>query len=308
VRGLIEIPAFAALALGVHLALFAGWPGGAPEGAGDSGAAVLSIEGASGAVEAMVAAWETAPARATAAPGLDAPAAVAPAGPAPSAETTPAPGETVAGLPAPQLAEDVPDIVQPAPVPLPVPDVASAPVAPVATPAEAAPALPGASRPDARPSGPPSGLSTPEATPAPVVETASAAPVPATRPKARPEQLARGAGRQGTRGDRAETSAPSLSDSARRSLVASWGAEIRARVEARKVHPAGLRAAGRPVVRITVARSGALEAVQVVRSSRIAALDAAAVSAVRRAGRFPEAPGQLDLARVSFDLPISFTR
>jgi protein TonB len=90
--------------------------------------------------------------------------------------------------------------------------------------------------------------------------------------------------------------------------MASWGAEIRARVEARKETPASLRASGRPVVRITVTRGGALESVTVIRSSRVAALDAAALRAVRRAGRFPAAPARLDRARASFDLPISFTR
>jgi protein TonB len=110
------------------------------------------------------------------------------------------------------------------------------------------------------------------------------------------------------RGTRAEAPVPGLSEGACRSIVASWGAEIRARIEARKVHPEGLRASGRPVVRITVARSGALEEVRVIRSSRVAAIDEAAVRAVRGAGTFPAAPGDLDLARVSFDLPISFTR
>lgn len=132
--------------------------------------------------------------------------------------------------------------------------------------------------------------------------------MPAARPRARPAQVAAGAGDTGLRGVAGETAATGLSESARQAIVATWGAEIRARIEARKEHPEGIRASGRPVVRITVARSGAVEDVRVVRSSRVAALDEAAVRAVLRAGRLPAAPGGLDLARVSFDLPISFTR
>ena len=43
-RGLLEIPAFGAIALGAHLALFAGWSAGAPDGAGDGGDASVVHE------------------------------------------------------------------------------------------------------------------------------------------------------------------------------------------------------------------------------------------------------------------------
>jgi len=306
-RALAEIPAFAAIALGAHVALFAAWPGGAPEGAGDGGEAVLSIQGASGTVEAMVASWDAAPQTGAVPRRPDASPRAEPDLPSPAPETAPDVGDVLARLPVPQRAETPSEPAAPSPVALPVPALPAVPTPP-GPPAEAASPPPPASRADTRPATATAALAPPGAASAPVIDTASARPVPRTRPKARPEQAAGGAGAQGTRGNRAESAAPSLSDSARRSLVASWGAEIRARVEARKVHPAGLRAAGRPVVRITVARSGALEAVSIVKSSRSAALDEAAVRAVRRAGRLPAAPGQLDLARVSFDLPISFTR
>jgi len=254
----LEIPAFGALAAGLHLALFAGLPGGAPDAAGNGGEGTLTLAGAAGAVEAMVAAWEAPPA-----------VAKALAARAPGPEATPAPPILTREAPRPVVAD---------------------PPALLPEPSRAAPS------PRPAPEGPP---------PAPAAE----APVaPETKPRARPEQVAAGTGATGLRGTRGEAAVAGLSDSARRSIVASWGAEIRARIEARKVHPEGLRASGRPVVRITVARSGALEDVRVVRSSRIAALDEAALRAVRGVGTFPAAPRDLDLARVSFDLPISFTR
>ncbi|MBT8476574.1 MAG: energy transducer TonB, partial [Alphaproteobacteria bacterium] len=91
------------------------------------------------------------------------------------------------------------------------------------------------------------------------------------------------------------------------SLLASWGGEIRARVEARKRRISAGRA-GRVVVRITVASSGALNAATVANSSGNARLDAAAIDAVRRAQPFPAAPPGLDRSQMSFDLPIAFTR
>jgi periplasmic protein TonB len=298
----VEIPAFGALAAGLHLALLAGWPGGAPEAAGDGGAASLTLAGASGAVEAMVADWDAPPAVAEAV-AMAAPVAGEAASAAPLGDTGP---ERRAAAPLAEVpAEAPPRVIEDAPDLLPTPELASAAPRLQAPTAVGAPLAPGAEARPARPEAP--------ARPQPVEAAASppvaeAPPAPATRPRARPAQVAAGTGAAGGRGARNEAAVAGLSDSARRSIVASWGAEIRARVEAGKVHPRGLSASGRPVVRITVARSGALEDVRVIQSSRVAALDEAAVRAVRQAGRFPAAPGALDLARVSFDLPISFTR
>jgi protein TonB len=258
----LELPAFGALAAGLHVALFAGLPAGAPEAAGDGGAETLTLAAAPGGVAAMVAAWEAPP------PVPVTPAAARP--PAPAAAT-------------PAIA------VAPSPPPLPA-------------------AAPDLAQPDARPEAPRPATDAPAPPAAEPPETAVAPPAPEMRPRARPAQVAAGAGATGLRGARGEAPVAGLSDSARRAIVAAWGAEIRARVEAGKVHPEGLRASGRPIVRITVARSGALEEVRIVRSSQVAALDEAALRAVRRAGSFPAAPRDLDLSRASFDLPIAFTR
>ncbi len=306
-RSLFEIPAFGALAIGAHLALFAGWSGGAPEGAGDGGDAVLSLQGTSGAVEAMVASWDRAP-EIPPAPRLAEVMPQAETGvPIPSEDAAPAQGDRVAALSMPVRDGPLPATAPPEAMTLGDPEIGDAPSMASAPEAEDAP--PGLSAPAdrlaARPAAP---LTEPARQAPPEIDDTSPEFAPATRPKARPQQVAQGSGGQGARGARAETTAPSLSEGARRSLVASWGAEIRARIEARKVHPAGLRATGRPVVRITVARDGRLQSVSIARSSRVAPLDEAALHAVRRAGRFPAAPGGLDLASVSFDLPISFTR
>lgn len=298
----LEIPAFGALAAGLHLAIFAAWPAGAPGAAGDGGAGTLTLSGQRGAVAEMVAAWEAPPQTAE-------PAALKPI----ARETGQASAPSPDALPDRRVVSPLSDVARDAslpnlpdaPRPLPTPDVAASSPAPAPPTEPAAPAAPSREAPPHRgdtPAGP-QAAEMASAPPAP-----HPTPSPPQRPAARPAQVAAGAGDGALRGVRGEAATPGLSESARRSIVASWGAEIRARIEARKVHPEGMRASGRPVVRITVARSGALVDVRVVQSSRIAALDEAALRAVRRAGRFPAAPGELDLARVSFDLPISFTR
>ncbi|MBD3805099.1 MAG: TonB family protein, partial [Thioclava sp.] len=99
--------------------------------------------------------------------------------------------------------------------------------------------------------------------------------------------------------------AATLSAGQIRSLMGSWGGQIRARVERHKTPPAGA-GAGRVVVALNVARDGRLLGAAVAKSSGNAALDQAALDAVRRAGRFPVAPQGLAKARYSFTLPMTF--
>ena len=88
---------------------------------------------------------------------------------------------------------------------------------------------------------------------------------------------------------------------------AQWGAAIRKKVERRKAYPKAARGAeGEVIVKRTISRAGTLESVSVARSSGNAVLDEAAMSAVRRAGRFPAAPQTLTGARHVFSLPIRF--
>jgi protein TonB len=85
--------------------------------------------------------------------------------------------------------------------------------------------------------------------------------------------------------------------------MSQWGAEIMARIE--RARPR-VRASGQVLLALQVARSGHLAAVSVARSSGDPAVDDAALSAVRRAGRFPAAPDALTEASYRFSLPIRF--
>ncbi|PTV97574.1 protein TonB [Rhodobacter aestuarii] len=141
---------------------------------------------------------------------------------------------------------------------------------------------------------------------------------PMPKPRAKPEIQAemraesRAAGQGG--GVQAGRKAPaaaraSLAPGQEQSLLRQWGAELRARIERRKSYPkAAGRASGRVVVQVTVGRDGRLIAAQVARSSGHAALDTAALSAVKRAGRFPAAPKGLSKPSYGFAVPISFAR
>lgn len=305
-----EIPAFGALAAGIHVAVLAGWPvGGTPDGAGSEGAAHLTISGASGAVEAVVATWDRPPealdhltGKIFAASNAGGPRVA----PSVSADLPPWTATKTTAMVAPP-SDLLPAIEHPPVTGLPKPVAGTmSPLRPNALETAISAELKTSSR------GAPSPRST-EVRPLPPLTRENQpnippAPAGIVRPMARPDLIARGAGGGKVRGTSSTAPAATMSEKVRLALIASWGAEIRARIEARKVRPKNIRDAGRPVVRITVTRNGALESVRVIRTSRIDALDSAAVEAVRRAGRFPPAPGKLDLPRASFDLPIAFTR
>ena len=87
--------------------------------------------------------------------------------------------------------------------------------------------------------------------------------------------------------------------------MAEWGAAIRARIERRKSYPVEAKGkAGKVTLRLVVGPDGRLSSVAVAKSSGSAALDAAALRAVKVAGRFPRAPAGLGTG--SFSLPITF--
>ena len=161
----------------------------------------------------------------------------------------------------------------------------------------------------------------PQPEPAPAVTTKpepepepEPAPKPSAKPKptptpqpAQPAQIAEGSGNKGASGTNGTAQAATQSESETADLRAGWGADIRARIERRKSYPRdGDGAAGTVKLRLTVGTDGRLAAVQIVASSGSAALDAAAVKAVQRAGRFPKAPRGLEPGQVTFTLPVSF--
>lgn len=93
------------------------------------------------------------------------------------------------------------------------------------------------------------------------------------------------------------------------SLLADWGGRLRQKVDRARRYPSGADGqTGKVTLRLSVAASGRVLGMSVLRSSGIAALDTAAVDAVRRAGRLPQAPNGLSAASYDFNLPVVFTR
>lgn len=264
------------LALGLHLGAFALRPG--PAGASGSGAGgtdMVSLQAAGPSVLELVAAWDAPPDVSSlqdmAAPP---PPEAAPPAPAPAATNDTAPA--LPALAAEPLATPLADAL---------PQADTAPVPPP----------PPAVKPRPRP-----------APPAPVAESRPEQPPPSESSAA---QVATGAGGGAVAGDSGQAQAPSLSQARINDLTANWGATIRARIEKRKRYPlAADGASGTVTVRLTITRSGALVDLSVVASSGNAALDAAAIKAVRAAGRFPAAPEGLSQDSTSFTLPMRFAR
>jgi len=320
--GVVEKAIFAALAAGLHVLAFAAVPGGGEQSRGAGGDRLVTLQGATAQLSALVADWE-APPEVAVPPDLAAPAR------APDQLTAlDLPQVDRADRPVAQVARpDRPRApVDPRPVPplmpRPVPPLTNAPALPsVVADSGAAPLAPEVPAPVA--------VSRPSATMKPIAPAApsppelseareTAAPPAPAKPEARPQRQARpstaaapaqkaagsGGAKQAGTGGRADTA--TLSTGQRRSLMAKWGARIRTRIERRKQHPRGLRGGGRVVLNLQVGRNGDLRSVAVRQSSGNAQLDAAAVRAVRRAGRFPAAPDGLKDAVYRFSLPIRF--
>ncbi len=270
-------------ALGLHVAAFAVVPQmEAFGGAGDDGVDLIALEDANDAMAALVDSWDAPPAFAPL-PQLDTPEAPDDAQSLDVIRFSSATGvenalshPSVLGLP------PAPDLPAMAATDVPMPPVAADP----------------APRPKARPEAPA------KPTPAPAAGTAEKA---APDGNVAPARNAAGEGGGAVAGNRG--TAKTLSKAAAADLKASWGATIRARVERRKSYPAAAEGAtGKVTVRLTVRRDGALSGVTVAKSSGNAALDAAAVRAVKAAATFPAAPDGLTDARYSFTLPMSFAR
>lgn len=291
-RRAVEGMVFVALALAAHIWLAAIGPeGGGSRAAGDGGTALVSLDASDAKVAALVERWETAPEPADRMREMNTPSVE------PSAFGTPR---------APAIsAPDVSTPVQPAGPGLPVPRARTDKRPDAAVTRPAAMPEPGTARvADTRPKIRP-------ARPAPPRKAASAATArqkkqPATG--AIPAQRASGQGGGANAGTAERDQTATLSADRRASLAARWGAEVRRRVERRKRYPGtARRATGTAQVRITLGRDGGLHGVAVVRSSGNAALDAAAMQAVRAAGRFPPAPKGLTKPSYSFTLPMRFS-
>lgn len=275
------------LAAGLHLGAFALWPQGtaapASASAGDGGEALVTIAPQDGTVAALVAQWDRPPL----APAVDTMVMMAPAD-------------------APVLPTSAPDAPLPASVPvMPAPVQAAPDAMAVAPPAPLAP--PPAIQPDPAPA--------PQARPKPRREPPPAASRQPEKPKApartagsQAAAKAEGSGGKARAGSAGQAEAGTASKARQADLQAGWGAAIRARVDRNKRQPPGGPSSGAVTVRLVVGRGGDLRAVSVTRSSGHAAMDQAALTAVRRAGRFPAAPQGLDREEYGFSLTIRFAR
>lgn len=335
-RPLLEIAPFLAVAVAAHVGVFALVAQGGVSAGGDGGKGQITLEGGDPGMAAMVATWERPP-------ELDAPLApVTDIGPETTAETLPQPQPPAAPmLPSLQAmtrptvpADTRPDSTPPTPPVALMPAPEPAPELPGFTetanalpqpPAPATPALTGlfgrsesvsethdTALPDTAPPPPlplaqvqaPESSPRPPARPVqrPVPQARSAQPPSVTG--AAPAQRASGTGAQGHEGQAGQARQTSRAEVDTGGLVAQWGGAVRAAVQRQQRHPAGTRDGGVVQLRLDVHSDGRLLGVALQQSSGHAALDQAALDAVRRA-RIPAAPQGLN-GSFQFNLPVRF--
>ncbi|MCU0910748.1 MAG: TonB family protein [Rhodobacteraceae bacterium] len=282
----VEALAFLGLASAVHAGVWIGFggDGGAESGAGAGGAAPLTLAAADPGMAALVARWDTPPAVAPADPGQSRTAR------APSAPDSP-PGVPVGDSAVTRPAVAPSPLVAPAALPSAAPDrtpdAAMAETAPAADPVRPRPRPPATDRSAA------------------AEERAGRADAPG--PDA-PAQRAEGTGDRRSAGQQGQGAARAAPAGTLRALEREWGAAILSRIARRQHYPAGDHGSGTARVSLTVGRDGRLQGVGLAASSGSAALDRAALEAVRRAGRFPPAPAELDKASYVFAVPMTFRR
>jgi protein TonB len=272
-----EFGFFVAVATASHLVLFDGDSIGAPDAAGNAGTAALTLEASSESLSAMVAAWER-PVEAMTQMELM-------AAPTPMIQQSPIFPTAAPAAPRQPLAQS--DV--------PLPDAQLPQIDTSVPPPPQRYAATESARPQLRPEEP--------AKPTPQKNAArkKAAAKPASK------QTAAGAGNSKAAGTTNAAKSPAKQQANTAALMAQWGNTIRSAVERRKSYPSGSRAQGKVMLAVAVSSNGALAGVSVRRSSGHAALDQAAVAAVRRA-RFKPAPSGLAAGVHQFSLPISFGR
>jgi protein TonB len=219
-----------------------------------------------------------------AAPALATPALAAPSTPVvPLAAPMPEPASLASAMPTALPAAEPPPPV-PEPMPEPVAQKPAAPAPKAIKPKAPAPVA------EAPPETKPETKTAKAEVPAkPVQKAAEPAAAPAPQPAAQS----------------AAKSDPAASAGEAKALKADWGSKVRARINRKVALPAD-SAPGTVKVRLEIAASGALLAVGIAQSSGQAALDAAALKAVKSAAPFARAPKGLSEPSYSFSLPITF--
>ncbi len=335
-KPILEIAPFMAVAVVAHIGAFALVAEGGVSAGGDGGAGQITLEGGDPGIEAMIAAWERPPL--LAAP-LDpvGHAAAHDTGMETLPQLHPSEAPVLPALqaltPMATLADNLPPPAPPAPplamMPMPepiqalpdrAPSVDRMPPAPIlATPALAGlteqpvlisemPRSPSADLPDTTPPPPSLLAQAPESSPHPPARPTPRQAQQANRPQssasAAPAQRASGSGAQGHEGQAGQARQTSRVEVDTGGLVAQWGGAVRAAVQRQQRHPAGTRDGGTVLLRLDVHSDGRLLGVALRHSSGHAALDQAALDAVRRA-RIPAAPQGLSGA-FQFNLPVRF--
>lgn len=268
-RRMAEIVAFLGFSAAVHAGVMVGFNdiSGGPQAMGQGGNDSITLVAAPDRMAALAARWATPP----------------------QAVTSPAPMQApqIAAMQAPSL-----PIAREAPQGLALPD------APILPSTDGPPLAPDMTEPPPPPPSANALAQSPRPVTRPAVTTA-----PASNPQV--ARQAQGQGGGSTRGS-APAATPQdhgLSQAQRQSLMASWGGQIMARIE--RARPR-VNAAGQVTLSLRISRDGSLGALGVARSSGNPDLDAAAMDAVRRVGRFPAAPDALREASYAFNLPIRF--
>ncbi len=147
---------------------------------------------------------------------------------------------------------------------------------------------------------------TPRPRPKDLRPAAPAAAQVAAAPRAEARQSAKAAGAGGAPAAGARGSAPLATgqSQAQASALQAWGAQIQRALQRGLAAPRGVERDLRVVLALSVAPDGRLRDAGVARSSGDAAIDAAAVRAVRRMGRLPAAPEGMTAAAYPFIAPI----
>jgi protein TonB len=225
-----------------------------------------------------------------AAPALATPPLAAPSSPVvPVAAPMPEPASLASVMPA-ALPTAEPPPPMPEPMSEPVAQKPAAPAPKAIKPKAAAPAPVAEAPPETKPE---TKTAKAEVPAAPAQNTAAKAAEPAAAPAPQP------AAQSTAKSD------PAASAGEAKALKADWGSKVRARINRKVALPAD-SAPGTVKVRLEIAASGALLAVGIAQSSGQAALDAAALKAVKSAAPFARAPKGLSEPSYSFSLPITF--
>ncbi|WP_434290043.1 TonB family protein [Celeribacter sp. SCSIO 80788] len=121
-------------------------------------------------------------------------------------------------------------------------------------------------------------------------------------------QKAAGTGGMGAQGVAGTAQTATVDPGRAQRDLSNWGSTLRAAIERKKRYPSEARGTqGSVLLRISVARNGALSGVSVLRSSGNGLLDQAALRAVQSVGQFKPAPASLTRPSYTFDLKISFS-